>query len=71
MDKISIAFVSICIFFWLIVVFFILPAIKTQDNQSDIIAKEMNCTDLGTARDMRVVRFFDCNGEIKLVKVKQ
>lgn len=34
------------------------------------ISKEMGCEYLGSARDLPNIKFLDCNGEIKLIRVR-
>lgn len=47
-----------------------IPREVKRGNKTKEVAKEMGCEYIGTARDLTSVKFFECNGEIKLVRVK-
>jgi len=51
-----------------------LPWFIHQDNlrtdRADALAASQGCVNLGSARNIGTVKFFDCNGEIRLVKVE-
>lgn len=47
-----------------------IPKQLDRDNRADEYAKANGCVCLGHARDMNSVFFLDCDGEIKLVRVK-
>ena len=34
------------------------------------IAQEMGCQYIGSARDLNTVKFLDCDGQIKMIRVK-
>lgn len=48
----------------------VIPIVWERNNRAEARASEIGCKDLGTARDMSSVRFFDCNGVVKLEIVK-
>lgn len=49
---------------------YLLPMQIKRDNKAQEYAQEHGCKCLGHARDMNSVYFLDCDGEIKLVRVK-
>ena len=49
---------------------FLIPRDMERTDRAKEIAREMNCEYLGSARDLGPVKFLDCNGEIKLIRVK-
>ena len=51
-------------------IFIVFPIVWERDNRAAAKAEQIGCKDLGTARDMASVRFFDCNGVVKLEIVK-
>lgn len=55
----------------LIMIFFVaIPSSIEQSNKAQDIAKEMGCSYIGSARDLSSVKFLDCNGEIKMIRIK-
>jgi len=52
-----------------LLLFVALPIAIHRGNEADLLAARMNCINLGHARDMNTVFFFDCSGEIRLVRV--
>ena len=49
---------------------FVLASVKDQEDRADQLAASMGCENLGSARYVESVKFFDCGGEIKLVRVR-
>lgn len=47
-----------------------IPQSIERSNKADELASQMGCVSLGHARDMNSVYFFDCNGVIKLERIK-
>lgn len=62
-------FVPICLIF-VGMLLYLIPIQVERDNKAQNIANETGCKCLGHARDMNSVYFLDCDGEIKLVRVK-
>lgn len=52
-----------------ILVYFIPKEMKRHDRAEEI-ATEMGCELIGSARDLNSVKFIDCNGEVRIVRVK-
>lgn len=50
--------------------FIAIPQEMDRSDRSRVIANEMGCVYIGYARDLTSVRFFDCNGVIKMERVK-
>lgn len=70
MDKlIKWAFIFLVVLFVGILAFVIPRDIKRTDRAQEI-ANNMGCTLIGSARDLNSIKFLDCNGEIKLIRVK-
>ena len=49
---------------------YLIPRDIERTSKAEAIAKEMGCEYLGSARDLNSVKFLDCNGEIKIIRVK-
>lgn len=54
----------------LIAIPFVLVSAKAEEDRADQLAASMGCENLGSARYVESVKFFDCGGEIKLVRVR-
>jgi hypothetical protein len=52
------------------VVFWVMPKEIARTDQARAFAEQQGCEYLGSARDLREVKFMDCAGEIKMVRVK-
>ena len=52
------------------VVFWVMPKEIARTDQARTFAEQQGCEYLGSARDLREVKFMDCGGEIKMVRVK-
>ena len=48
-----------------------IPSSIERDNRAEAIAKDMGCEYIGSARDLASIKFLDCNGEIKIIRVKR
>lgn len=59
----GIALLTVWLFFWLI------PQAIQRDNRAEA-STEPGCKYLGHPRDLNTVYFYDCDGEIKLKRVK-
>lgn len=59
-------FVVVCI--WAI--FYALPRDIERTDRAKEIAQSMGCEYIGSARDLSSVKFLDCNGEVKAIRVK-
>lgn len=49
---------------------YLIPRDIERTSRAQEIAKEMGCEYIGSARDLGSVKFLDCNGEIKIIRVK-
>ena len=60
------AIVVLCaaLFFWVI------PNDIARADRARDIAKQQGCEYIGSARDLPQVKFMDCGGEIKMMRVK-
>lgn len=54
----------------LAILVYALPREVKRESKTKEVVEEMGCEYIGTARDLNSVKFLDCNGEIKLVRVK-
>lgn len=70
MDKLSKALLAILVAAFAGTIFIVFSIVWERDNKAAAKAEQIGCKDLGTARDMPAVRFFDCNGVIKLELIK-
>lgn len=70
MDKLSKLLVVMAVAIVAGVFLIVIPIVWERNNRAEARASEIGCKDLGTARDMSSVRFFDCNGVVKLEIVK-
>lgn len=61
--------ISFGIFIGLILIYAI-PRDIALSNRAEMIANEMGCIVIGSARDLNSVKFLDCNGEVKLIRVQ-
>ena len=69
-DKILISIFSLGILATIALLVILIPQDIEKIDRAKEIAKEMNCEYLGAARDMGSVKFLDCNGTIRLIRVK-
>ncbi len=70
MDKFSKVIVALVVAVFAGVFLIVIHIVWERNNRAEARASEIGCKDLGTARDMSSVRFFDCNGVVKLEIVK-
>ena len=49
---------------------YLIPRDIERTSKAKAIADEMGCEYIGSARDLNSVKFLDCNGEIKVIRVK-
>lgn len=49
---------------------YVIPRDIERTDRAQEIASKMGCTLIGSARDLNSVKFLDCNGEVKLIRVK-
>ena len=49
---------------------YLVPRDLERTARGEAIAKEMGCEYIGSASDLGSVKFLDCNGEIKIIRVK-
>jgi formate hydrogenlyase subunit 4 len=47
-----------------------IPKDIERTDRAQEIAKAMGCEYVGSARDLNSIKFLDCNGEIKMIRVK-
>ena len=47
-----------------------IPRDIDRANRAEAIAESMGCNYIGSARDLNSVKFIDCNGEVKVIRVK-
>jgi hypothetical protein len=52
------------------IIFWLIPKEIARSDRARDIAKQQGCEYIGSARDLPQVKFMDCSGEIKMVKVK-
>jgi hypothetical protein len=52
------------------IIFWLIPKEIARSDRARDIAKQQGCEYIGSARDLPQVKFMDCGGEIKMVKVK-
>jgi hypothetical protein len=52
------------------VVFWVMPKEIARTDQARTFAEQQGCEYLGSARDLLEVKFMDCGGEIKMMRVK-
>lgn len=69
-DKILISSLALIFLTLIGLMFWLIPQDMERTDRAREIAREMNCEYLGSARYMNSVKFLDCNGEIKLIRVK-
>lgn len=69
-DKILISIFSLGILAIIALLVILIPQDIERTDRAKQIADQLNCEYLGSARDMNSVKFLDCNGEIKLIRVK-
>ena len=69
-DKILISIFSLGILATIALLVILIPQDIEKTDRAKEIAKELNCEYLGSARDMGSIKFLDCNGTIKLIRVK-
>lgn len=62
--------------FWLLLAFvvvllmYLIPRDIDRTNRAEELAKQMGCDLIGSARDLGSVKFFDCNGDVVMKRVK-
>ena len=61
--------IAVTIFFSALIIVLIHMSNKSADRANEY-AQSIGCTYIGRARDLPGVRFFDCNGEIKMVRIQ-
>lgn len=69
-DRIFLAFVILAVGITIGLLMIRIPQIIDQDDRAETIAAEQGCEYIGNARDLRSVKFMDCNGEVKVYRVK-
>lgn len=47
-----------------------IPRDIERTEKGKAIAEQMGCDYIGSARDLNSVKFLDCNGEVKVIRVK-
>ena len=55
---------------FVLLMFYVIPRDIERSDRAKEIADQMGCTVIGHARDLGSVKFLDCNGEVKLIRVK-
>ena len=70
MDKLFIGLLCTLVAVTILFLVYIVPKDIERDLRTEQIAKEMGCTYIGSARDLGSVKFLDCDGEIKLIRVR-
>ena len=49
---------------------YMVPKVIERDNRAQEEAKAMGCEYIGSARDLGSIKFLDCNGQIKIIRVQ-
>ena len=47
-----------------------IPRDLERSDKAKEIAQEMGCQYIGSARDLNTIKFIDCDGQIKMIRVK-
>lgn len=59
-----------CVFGIMWLCFFLIPQDFERTDKAKDIAQEMGCQYIGSARDLNSIKFLDCAGTIKMIRVK-
>ena len=70
MDLIMKGMIALMIGAVLMIIFYAIPRDIVRSQTAAQIATEMGCEVIGSARDLNSVKFLDCNGEVKVIRVK-
>lgn len=72
MNKDNFGFILIILFgiFMGLILIYVIPRDIDRSNRAEKIADEMGCIVIGSARDLNSVKFLDCNGEVKAIRVQ-
>ena len=71
MDNIFIAIMVAAVVGGILFLTYHIPKQTERDNRAKAISEQMGCEYIGSARDLGSVKFLDCNGEIKAIRVKE
>ena len=70
MDAIFKGMIGLLIIGFVVILAYLIPRDIERTARGEAIADQMGCKYLGSARDLNSVKFLDCNGEIKMIRVK-
>jgi len=71
LDRIFVGFMYLAIVGIIIVLFFwIIPQDISRNEKAEEWAKQNNCEYIGSARNLNSVKFFECDGEVKMQRMK-
>ena len=70
MDLLMKGMIALMIGAVLMIIFYVIPRDIVRSQTASQIATEMGCEVIGSARDLNSVKFLDCNGEVKVIRVK-
>lgn len=69
-DKLFGALIASMIIGTVVLLAYLIPRDMERNDRAKEIAKEMGCEYIGSARDLGSIKFLDCNGEIKIIRVR-
>lgn len=69
-DKLLSVFIMVLVIGTIVILAYAIPQEYERSDRAKAIADQMGCEYIGSARDLNSIKFLDCNGEVKVIRVQ-